>query len=759
MRRIIRPAVILGAARGARFLPWGLAIFLAVVPGSARATAPIPSVAVTGTIRDADSHAPIAQVIVSIPSLHRTAITGPDGRYHLSALPGSYRVTVRRIGYASQSFDALLPLSGSLEIHLALQCQPILMPPIEVQSRVAVRGLEDDASRAFPDHHVSREALSDDPRLAEPDFLRAMSGGDVVLAPESPNGLHVRGGAADQVAYLVDDIPVINPFHAVGTFSALNPDALASVDLVTTSARADGPDVLSGVVEARTAQAGERISTRGSVSPTQARTTVDGPLGTSERGFLIGVGAAFPGLMFHKAEASHVGGEAFDALAKFESPWLGGRARVLGYGSHNEIETGTPASHALADDSGNGFAWRSGSLGATWERPLGEASLTLRAWTAAAQSRADWGEPDSATTVQSGYRDDGVTARITAPFAGGLTTLGVRQQVLRANTHTPVSTLFAEHGRALGGGVSIDAALSGAWALGHAFASPRAQIRWNVSQRVSLSGSAARRHQFSQSLRNTESVAATIFPAELWVVAGERGTPVANSNIGVIAVEHRPRPNVRLALQGWMRDFGGLVLVAPLTANAAGDAGFTTGSGTARGVSLEAGMSRTRLGFIAGYGYQHVRLSHAGGRYVPGYGAAHTFEAGITYLPVPTTRFRLGFESAFGRRTTSTLGNLEYESVNLLDQGAEFAGSPGVWSEPLGGTALPAYLRIDLGVRKQWRTRLADRDGFVAVFGTFSNLLGRSNTLTRTVDTGTGLSTPVEMRPFSPLVVGVDWQF
>jgi hypothetical protein len=112
-----------------------------------------------------------------------------------------------------------------------------------------------------------------------------------------------------------------------------------------------------------------------------------------------------------------------------------------------------------------------------------------------------------------------------------------------------------------------------------------------------------------------------------------------------------------------------------------------------------------------------------------------------------------------GRRTTAALGSLEWEACNLIDQGCEFAGSPRAWSEPLGATTLPAYYRIDLGVRKQWQVRLGDREGRVAVFGTATNLLARQNVLTVTVDPSTGARSPVEMRPLSPLVVGIDWRF
>ncbi len=72
-------------------------------------------------------------------------------------------------------------------------------------------------ARAFRTGSLSLAAVRDHPLLAEPDVLQAPGGGEVALRPEAPSGIHVRGGASDQVAYLLDGIPVFSPYHAAGT--------------------------------------------------------------------------------------------------------------------------------------------------------------------------------------------------------------------------------------------------------------------------------------------------------------------------------------------------------------------------------------------------------------------------------------------------------------------------------------------------------------------------------------------------------------
>ncbi|MGH7724650.1 MAG: hypothetical protein ACREOU_04410, partial [Candidatus Eiseniibacteriota bacterium] len=183
------------------------------------------------------------------------------------------------------------------------------------------------------------------------------------------------------------------------------------------------------------------------------------------------------------------------------------------------------------------------------------------------------------------------------------------------------------------------------------------------------------------------------------------------------------------------------------------------GSGTARGLALDLGLSGTRFGILASYGVQHARLTGGGTTYAPSHSATHFLEGGLTLHPSATASIRLGVAAALGRRTTPVDGSFQWEAHNLLDRGAEFVGSPNQDTGALGAAALPGYLRLDLGVRKHWHFDLGGRDVALGVFGTMTNLLGRENVLTYARDPSTGQRTRILMRPRAPLVVGLDWRF
>ena len=730
------------------------------------------TIPVAGTVRDADSGAPLARVVISIPQLQREIVTGDDGRYAFDAPAGTVQVRVRRFGYVPQSFAALVPAQGALSIDIVLQREPILLAPIEVTAPAMIPA---NGAASFPDRRFSPNDVRLSPFAPEPDALRALGGAEVALDPESPSGLHIRGGASDQVGYLLDGIPVFSPYHTGGSFGVWNPDALASIDVVGASPLHTAPEALSGVVSAHTRAPGATFESRGTVSATQARAEINGPIGRSGAGYVASAGTAFPGLVLHNTEASHLNGNNVDWLAKVETPLWGGGARIVGYGSRTDLDVSAVpegADTVPVAAPRHALGWNGVSAGGEWSRPLSQRiAFLLRGWTAHGDANVAWAGGDAVERLGSTRADHGVVATLDVVALGGLSTFGVRAQrietayTLDSDTSaafsrqqiTPVTTAFAEHHRRLSATVNLDASLAAAYATAETYLGPAAQLSWRAGHSIVLSGSVARRHQFAQSLRNTESVVSNVFPADLYLAAG--GVPVATSDIAIVAAEHRPRPWLRVGAQGYARDFAGLALVAPREAGPYSSTGFTTGDGVAHGVSLETEAASEHVLVLASYAYQRVRLEYSRDDYAPNYGTSHAVQAGFVFTPSRNYTFRLGFQGLMGRRTTATLGSLEWESCNLIDGGCEFAGNPAAWSGDLGGTELPSYFRLDLGVRREWDVSLAGYGGRMGLFGTASNLLGRRNVMTVTVDPATGRRSNVDMVPISPLVVGIDWHF
>lgn len=732
---------------------------------------------VTGSVLNEQTGAPVAGAVVSLTDLNRATVTDASGRYALPSVPaGPQHIAVRAIGYAPRTLHALTPADGELQISISLRALPVRLATVNVRAPVAIRGVEGEGA-TFPERGATIAAIRQHPLLAEPDALQALAGGEVVVQPETPSGVHIRGGSSEHTGYVLDGIPVLSPYHAAGVFGAWNADAISQVSLASAMPSPLHPNALSGAVAAVTRTPGERFRSQGGVSNTQGRVTIDGPAGLPNTAYLVSARVGLGGMVAPKDEASYQKTESADWIAKLETRAFGGRTRLLWYDNDNEINTASSSVDAPpgAGPPQNSFEWKSQSIGATWDRAFTRGGIRVLAWRATARALATW-TPDTVTNfMRSSRHDDGalLEGRFTTP--AHTTSVGVRAERTRtsyrdfddttgavpyaATGRTPIVTAFGQHARRFGERLGVEMGTSLTVHRSESHIAPRARIEWLAAPRLTVSGSYARTHQFAQSLRNAESIVSSLFPADIYLSAGANGVPVARSDQGVVATEFRASPGTRFGAQAYARTFDGLMLVAPRAGAPFASGDFVTGGGTSYGGALDVAVSRATWGFIASYGVQRTRRGFADSSYVPDHGAAHIIDAGITVFPNPTLSLRLGANISMGARTTIASGTLEFESCNLTDRGCEFRGSPDYTGAALGAAKLPAYVRIDAGFQKHWHIGVGHREMQIGVFGTVTNLLSRRNVLTYVRDPVTNRLATIRLRPLAPLVAGLDWRF
>jgi hypothetical protein len=737
------------------------------------------SASVVGTVRDGETGLPIPGALVVLTDLDLYSVTDSGGDYSFPGLPpGPQHLRVERIGYASRTLHAFVPRSGELRINVALGPEPIPIRGLEIRSPVALRGLEAEDEPGAHERALTIAAVRNHPLLAEVDVFQALSGGEVALRPESPSGIHIRGGSSDQTAFALDGIPVFSPYHVAGLFSAWNPDALSSLRLASSPPPVGLPESLSGTVMATTRVPGPALRAQGGLSNTNLRVSVDGPW-TRDSGFLASVRLGFPGGLAKPDEASYLRGESGDLLGKGDANLLGGELGFLVYGSWNGLDA---AAGADTSDSlptipfRNDFEWESLSLGSTWTRETGGGALRVRAWTAGNRAHASWhAELGRPATLAARRQDVGFSAEVEEGRWGGQTLAGFLLQGIHTgyrvapgggrsenpvlDARTVLVTPYVQQQLQVAPAVMAEVAVSLPTGGGRTRISPRARLSWNSTEALGFSGSIARVFQFAQSLRNSESVVGNVFPVDLFMGSGEPGIPVAHGEQGTLSVDFRPAPGTRLRAETYTKSSSRLLLVAPVDRGPFSTSGAAVGRGHGRGLSLEASFSASRYGVVASYGWHHLQLRHQDTRFRPEWGAAHNFEGGVIAFPSTNSSIRVGFTGVGGRRTTAVAGLVEWESCNLLDGGCEFGGTPLLGEDPLGTAKLPPYYRLDLGFQKHWHHRLVGRDLLVSLFGTVTNLLGRANLLTLATDPLTGERVGVEMRPLSPLVLGIDWRF
>lgn len=133
--RVVCAAACCGAGR----CRWWLAVSLV-----AAAAAAWPHVGyaqklkVSGTVRDS-AGAPIAGADVSIPAAHLLTRTGEAGTFSLDRVPaGRVELSVRRLGYAPQTLQLDLPVTGdTLTVHMV--AKPLDLPGMEISDQAKRR--------------------------------------------------------------------------------------------------------------------------------------------------------------------------------------------------------------------------------------------------------------------------------------------------------------------------------------------------------------------------------------------------------------------------------------------------------------------------------------------------------------------------------------------------------------------------------------------------------------------------------------------
>src|SRR5438093_3445626 len=382
---------------------------------------------VVGRVWDAETAEPMCGAAITLTDLDRATGTDETGRYVLRQVPaGEHQLTVHFIGYAERSLHALVPQNGQLEIDVWLLPQPVRIHTIDVRAPVVVSGLDNGTTAAFPDREISAAAMRNDPQLTEPDAFEALGGGEISLRPETPSGVNIRGGASDQTAYLLDGIPIFNPYHSGGVSSGWNPDALSNLRLASTAPLPAYPNTLSGAIEAVTREPEDHVHAQGSVSTTQSRITSDGPLGAAGAGYLVSVRSGLPDGIAPKNESTYLRGDTGDWLAKLEARALGGRVQLLGYGNENDLNTAAalaPDGATTQDLRRNTFEWISQSLGVQWKRVFSTTSVRALGWRADTDAGSVWAAQSGPVDMTAARRDKGLLVAV-QHYSTRTTTLG-----------------------------------------------------------------------------------------------------------------------------------------------------------------------------------------------------------------------------------------------------------------------------------------------------------------------------------------------
>ncbi|MHB1193530.1 MAG: TonB-dependent receptor [Longimicrobiales bacterium] len=677
--------------------------------------------------------------------------------------PGSYTLSATGIGYAEAEQLVAVGPGEVVELELVLERRAVELEGITVGAERSRQRLRFDEVGGATVREMELVDLRKVPGLAEADPLRAVEVlPGVVSTSDFSAAFHVRGGSQDQNLILLDGVPVFSPFHLGGFFSVFNADMLDRAELQSGGFSAEHGGRVSSVLQIESDAGDGRFGVDGGVSLLASRVAVSGG---APRGAARALGLSN---IHWKASARR---SYFDWLLKpaFEFPyhlqdfqgvaeaWTrgGDRVRVTAYSGDDVLDLTRldPEDFPLRIDWG----WGNDVVGARWTHPRhGGGAVDARvSWSryGTGLTFPDFGDTEFRSAVSQ------LQARLDldlrpSPFLQ----LRVGASGERMAYDNLAATGGTEFTRGEGSGDLVGAYGQATWSrprawlleagvrLDHWRPDPGEAVQ-EVAPRLALKRffsdgngalklAAGRYTQYVHSLRDEDLP----LGLDVWVLAGERAPSVVSDQLQA-GIEGYPRDDWFLSLEGYLRDFDGVVTLNPADDPNDDLDDILRGTGRSYGADL---LMRKEGGSVSGW----VAVSYLKARRTfPDMLAPERPAPSVTYAPVfdrrvdadLVLRYPLpwGWEGGLrwnvgtGTPYTRAVGAYALYSPRYVDRGGrlgwdgadEDTDELGGYAVQLGernGSRYPVYHRLDVSARKTVRTSWGTVVPYVDVLNTYN---------------------------------------
>ena len=240
---------------------------------------------ISGFIRDAETGESMIGTNVYTDKLKSGCTSNVYGFYSMTLPEGKYNIYYNYLGYETKKIE--INLDHNIRRDIELKTSPILGDSLIVSAKAEedfVKTTEMGTIRLIPKENSKIPVL-----LGEQDIFRTIQ-----LLPgvsqtrEGDCGFYVRGGNSDQNLVLLDEAPIYNAYHLLGSFSVFNSDAIREVKLIKGSAPPKYGGKLSSVLDIQMKE-GNMKEFRGDagIGLIFSRITMEGPLAKDKASFMI----------------------------------------------------------------------------------------------------------------------------------------------------------------------------------------------------------------------------------------------------------------------------------------------------------------------------------------------------------------------------------------------------------------------------------------------------------------------------------------
>lgn len=210
---------------------------------------------ISGRVTDADTRQPLPGANVIVVGTDMGTATGTDGSYSLSSVPvGTYDVEVSMMGYQAKVIKGV-SVSADKVTSLNVQIKEgsgIVMGTVEVTAQKDIVSKDPNVGKITKGSEIVRSA-----GVSNYNDVVALQAGATETSGNS-GGLHVQGGRANELVYVVDGINANDPVTGQSGVYIDN-TAIQEMTINTGSFNAEYGDAMSGIVNIVTREGSEKF--------------------------------------------------------------------------------------------------------------------------------------------------------------------------------------------------------------------------------------------------------------------------------------------------------------------------------------------------------------------------------------------------------------------------------------------------------------------------------------------------------------------
>ena len=232
-------------------------------------------ITLSGFVSDASTGEVLIGAKVLLASESRGVYTNEFGYYVLTLAPGQHQISYSYLGYEKKvlSLDLLQGTKQNILLkQSAFQLSEIVIKP----------SVEEDLHKKNLDQmELSAKELTSLPEFAgESGLVRGLQSLPGIKSNGDGLGyFYVRGGLRDQNLIIIDDAPIYNPSHLLGTYSLVIPDFTKHVKVFKGDIPAYLGDRLSSIVSIRTRDGNlNEPKVQGALNPFLLKFSVETPI-------------------------------------------------------------------------------------------------------------------------------------------------------------------------------------------------------------------------------------------------------------------------------------------------------------------------------------------------------------------------------------------------------------------------------------------------------------------------------------------------